>query len=128
MSLSSRTAAVAVVIVAFIAGILAGVAGDRFYFLRHGPPHPGRSMANRIVAHLDRELKLTPSQHEVVAMIVEKHRVRMDAIADSMRPQMEKEIQTANGEIERVLTPEQKTKFAELRMRMRDHSRRVLHR
>jgi hypothetical protein len=122
VSVSSRTTAVVVVIVAFLAGALAGIVGDRVYIFRHGPPRPGKNVASRIVAHLDKELQLTPTQHAAVATIVEQHRQRMDAIVDGVRPQMEKEIDNANGEIERVLTPEQKTKFAQLRMKM--HNRR----
>ena len=125
MSLSSKAAAVSVVIVAFVAGVLAGVAGDRVYIFRHGPPRPGKSAAARIVARLDKELSLTKTQHDQVAAIVEQHRQRMDAISDSVHPQMQKEIDSANGEIEKVLTPEQKTKFADLRMKMRArHQRR----
>jgi Spy/CpxP family protein refolding chaperone len=122
VSLSSRTVAAVVVIVAFFTGALAGVVGDRVYIFRHGLPRPPRAMTSRIVEHLTHELNLTKPQHDAVAAIVERHRVRMDAIADSMRPQMQKEIESANAEIEQQLTPEQKTKFAQLRMKM--HSRR----
>ena len=43
----------------------------------------------------------------------------------NVRPQIRQELDATNAEIETVLTPEQKTKFADLRMRIgaRRHDR-----
>lgn len=122
MSLSNRATATVVVIVAFVAGILVGVAGDHIFIMHRGFPRFGQRAARGIVGHLERELKLTPQQKNAVAAIVERHRQRMDAIGSSIRPQMDQEIAKANAEIAQVLTPEQRVKFEQMRMRM--HERR----
>lgn len=120
---TSHAAAIAtiVVVVAFIAGLLVGAVADRIYLFRHGPPreqHAGRFVAGRIVDRLDRELHLTPQQREQVSTIVAAHGRRMDAIWSNQRPQIRQEIDAANSEITALLTPDQRTKFEKLRMRL----------
>ena len=116
---STRRTAILLVAVAFVAGALIGFAGGRVYsiyrlFNRRGPEFVTRGIMHR----LDRELSLTPQQHDRIAAIVEQHHKRMQSIADAIHPQMHQELETANKEIESVLTPEQRTKFEQMRMRM----------
>lgn len=114
-------AAVVVVVVAFIAGILVGVAGDHFYLIRNGrlfPRRAGRFAADRMADNLGRELQLSSQQKAQVQQIIEKHRARIDAAMSSVRPQVRQEIDATNKEIETILTAEQRTKFEALRMRM----------
>jgi Spy/CpxP family protein refolding chaperone len=119
---STRTTAVVVVIVAFIAGLFAGAAGDRFYLFRTHRLFPGRHMmdfaAHRIVDRLDRELHLTPQQKTQVQQIIDRHRVRIDAVMSGVRPQVRQELDATNAEIEKILTPDQRTQFGKMRMRM----------
>ena len=59
VSSNTRAAAVVVVIVAFLAGILVGVAGDPLYLIRSGrliPRHTSRFAADRMAERLSREL------------------------------------------------------------------------
>jgi hypothetical protein len=111
--------AVVVVIVAFAAGLLVGIAGDRVYLWRSQQivPRRGASQfaAKHIVDRLDRDLHLSASQRAEVQKIVEQHRVRIDSVWNNVRPQVRVEIDAASSEIERVLTPEQRTKYRELR-------------
>jgi hypothetical protein len=110
-----------VVVIAFIAGVLVGVVGDRVYMFRHGPfgdRRPGPFAAGRIVERLDRELKLTPEQERKVSGIVAEHGRRMEGIWANVRPQMRSEIEAANSEIAAVLTPEQRERFDKLKMRL----------
>jgi Spy/CpxP family protein refolding chaperone len=107
---------VVVVIIAFVAGILVGVAGDHLLFIHH--LFPRGFVAGRIVERLDRELHLTPQQKTQVQQILDRHRARIDAITSSVRPQVRQEIDTTNAEIEKILTPEQRAQFAKMRMRM----------
>ncbi|MEA2338418.1 MAG: motif family protein [Thermoanaerobaculia bacterium] len=126
MSSNTRTAAVVVVIVAFAAGILVGVAGDHLYLIRSGrlfPRHTSRFAADRMAEHLRRELQLTPQQKTQVQQIIEKHRAKIDAMMSNVRPQVRAELDATNKEIETILTPEQKTKFADLRMRVGNRRR-----
>jgi len=122
VSSNTRAAAVAVVVVAFIAGILVGVAGDHFYLLRNGrlsPRHSSsRFAADRMAERLTKELDLSPQQKTQVQQIIERHRAKIDATMANVRPQVRQELDATNAEIEKVLTPEQKTKFANLRMRI----------
>jgi Spy/CpxP family protein refolding chaperone len=106
------------VAVAFVAGALIGFAGGRVYSIyrvgRGGPDF----IRTRVIRHLDSELHLTPAQHDQISQIMERHHRRMQEIAQGIRPQMRQEIDAANGEIEAVLTPDQRTKFNSMRMRM----------
>jgi len=121
VSSNTRTAAVVVVIVAFVAGILVGVAGDHLYLIHSGrlfPRHASHFAADRMTEHLGRELQLSPQQKTQVQQIIEKHRAKIDETMSSVRPQVRQELDATNAEIEKILTPDQKTKFAKLRMRM----------
>lgn len=77
-----------------------------------------RSAADRMAEHLGRELQLTPQQKTQVQQIIERHRAKIDATMSSIRPQVRQELDATNVEIETILTAEQKTKFAKLRMRV----------
>ena len=122
MSSNTRAAAVAVVVVAFLGGILVGVAGDHLYLIRSGrltPRHAtSRFAADRMADRLTHELDLSPQQKTQVQQIIERHRAKIDATMANVRPQVRQELDATNAEIETVLTPEQKTKFANLRMRI----------
>lgn len=121
MSSNTRTAAVIVVIVAFLAGIFVGVAGDHLYLIHSGrlfPRHGARFAADRMADRLGRELDLTAQQKTQVQQIIEKHRAKIDAAMASVRPQVRQELDATNTEIETILNAEQKAKFAKLRMRM----------
>jgi hypothetical protein len=125
----AKTIAAAVVFLAFIAGLFIGIVGDRIYVFRNRDRlgmHAMRSMTQRIVARLDRELQLTPQQHDAVTRIFEMRRQHIEAINAAVRPQIRHEIDEGNAEIEKILTPEQRAKFDKLKMRMlprRDHMR-----
>ena len=113
---------------AFVAGALIGFAGGRVYSIFHGPLHGGRidaQIRDRMLHHLDSELKLTPQQHDQVKQIIDRHHQKMEEISAGMRPQMRQEIESMNAEIEKVLNPEQRQKFQSLseRMRQRHHGR-----
>jgi Tfp pilus assembly PilM family ATPase len=114
-------AAVVVVVVAFIAGILVGVAGDHLYLIHNGrlfPRRTARFAADRMADNLGRELQLSPQQKTQVQQIIERHRAKIDAVMSGVRPQVHQEIDATNKEIETILTAEQRTKFEALRMRM----------
>lgn len=117
----TRFLAFGVVIIAFVAGVFIGVAGDRMKLMhdgRLGPPRGGERMTKFIVQRLTHELDLNSSQQSQVEHILEVHRARMRTIWGSVRPRIHQEMDGANREIESVLTPEQKQKFEKLKMRM----------
>jgi len=113
-----------VVIAAFLTGILVGVAGDHLYLL-HFRGRASRFAPDRMTERLAGELNLTQPQKTQVLQIIERHRAKIDAVMSSVRPQVRQEIEATNAEIETILTAEQRTKFATIRMhvgpRRRDH-------
>lgn len=116
---STRRTAILLVAVAFVAGALIGFAGGRVYSIyRLLDRGHGSDYRSRILHHLDRELKLTPQQHDQIGAIMDIHHKRMQQISEGIRPQMHQELDSANREIEAVLTPEQRTKYEAMRMRM----------
>jgi hypothetical protein len=119
-------AAIVVVVVAFIAGILVGVAGDHLYLIHSGrlsPRRNARFTSSRMADNLSRELQLSPDQKTQVQQIIERHRAKIDATMSTVRPQVRQELDATNKEIETILTPEQRTKFAAMRMRIEQRRR-----
>ena len=118
---NAKTFAIVTVFVAFIAGLAIGVVGDRLYVVRHRDrvgARGARLMTERIVAHLDSELHLTLQQRDEVTRIVDARRERISAITSAVRPQIRREIEDANAEIEKLLTPEQRVQFDKMKIRM----------
>jgi len=119
---STRTTAIIVVVIAFIAGLFAGIAGDRFYLIRAHRLFPSRRAGafaeRRIAQRLDHELNLTDQQQAQVQKILETHRGHIDTIMTGVRPQIRKELDAMNADIEKILTPDQRAQFAKMRMRM----------
>ena len=118
--MSSNAKAAIIVVVAFVAGLFVGVAGDRLVLFRTGRLFPRRATdaaASRLVSRLDHDLNLSPAQHAQVQKIVDAHHARITNVYNNVRPQVHSEIEAANREIENVLTPEQRTKFRDMRAR-----------
>lgn len=110
--------AVVALVVTFLAGAVVGAAADRMIQLRRGgpmiPPHAGTMMLNR----LDRRLDLTDRQREQVGEILRRRHARLNSLWSSVRPEVEQELAAANDEITALLTPEQRKKFEEMKLRM----------
>ena len=115
---NAKAVATVIVVVAFIAGLLVGAVADRIWLFRRGGGPERHRIADRIVDHLSRELSLSPQQKQQVSTIVTAHAKKMDAVWSNVRPQIRTEIDAANKEISAVLTPDQREKFAKLRMRL----------
>jgi Spy/CpxP family protein refolding chaperone len=110
--------AVVALLVTFLAGAVVGAAADRILLIHRGgaamPPHAATMMLNR----LDRRLDLTDTQRAQVGEILNRRHARMNALWTAVRPRVQQEIAAANDEITRLLTPEQRKKFEELKLRM----------
>jgi len=122
---STKALAVTTVVVSFAVGMIVGAVAFWGWIVHH---HGGRAPffgalgEHRIVRRLDHELNLTPSQHEEVARIIHVHHERIETILGGLQPEVRREFTLADQEIDRILTPEQRAKFAALRLRL--HSRR----
>ena len=66
---------------------------------------------------MDRQLDLTPEQHEQMVKIMNASRERTAPFWEKIAPQMSDELKRVREEIHQVLTPEQRKKWAELTKR-----------
>jgi len=106
---NTRTTAVVVVLSAFLAGLVVGVAGEMVYLI-----HNHRIIPSHTAGKLDAQ------QRARIETIVEARRQRIDAIWSSVRPAVMQEIDATNAEIDKVLNPDQRVKFKEMQTRMRN--------
>ena len=63
------------------------------------------------VKKLDRELQLTPEQHQKVEAIIAASQERMKKVWDGVEPQVKEEYRCSRRDIFEILTPEQKEKM-----------------
>lgn len=116
---SARTIAVVTVVATLIVGFLIGVVADRLWLYRRGTHlGPRRFVTERIVKRLDGELHFTPPQRAQVTQIIQARQQRIAALLTGVRPRIRAEIDQTNAEIEKILTPEQRTKFEQMKMRV----------
>jgi Spy/CpxP family protein refolding chaperone len=111
--------AAAALVVTFIAGFVAGAVFDRFLVYHRRAAHTPPPMVAEMMLHrLDRKLDLTDKQRADIEAILQRHHDRIHKLMENNRDPIHQEIEAANVEIERVLTPEQRRKFQELKMRL----------
>lgn len=115
---NTKLLAALALLITFVVGVVVGFVGERAIMIRKGgvPRYPP---AQFIVRHLDRRLHLNDQQRVEITGIVQRHEQRIVVIWSGVRPQVRSEIESANAEIDRVLTPEQRAEFAKMKMRLR---------
>jgi len=69
---------------------------------------------------LNEELRLEPAQRDSVRAILQRHRTRMTAVWETVRPRFDSMRAQMDSEVARQLTPEQQAKY-------RDHVTRYRH-
>jgi Spy/CpxP family protein refolding chaperone len=124
----TRVRAVLLLALTFVAGAIAGAATDRFALVRQHRMVPRGGLhftADRIASRLDRELNLTDAQRAQVDRILKERGAAIDAAWSRVQPEVRAEVERRNTEIEAILTPEQREKFAEMRARWKQHARRL---
>lgn len=121
MSVTSRVKWIAglVVVAAFVSGIIVGMAADRFLMIRGRRDHLPARATSMMVERLDRRLDLTDDQRTRIEQILRHRHARINAMWSDVRPRVRGEVEATNTEIDAVLTPEQRERFAEMKMRMR---------
>jgi hypothetical protein len=119
---ASRTSTVVIaalaLLITFAAGVVVGVVGDRFLFLHHGPRRMPPMAVDAMISRLDHQLDLSAGQRAEVEKILERRHQRIMALTEDLRPRIAAEIEGANADIERVLTPEQRAKFQDVKIRL----------
>ena len=112
---STRLLAAVALLVTFVVGAVVGAVTVHFWLLHGGLP---QHSAQFIVRRLDRRLHFSDQQRVQVIAIIDRHHHRIAAIWSGVRPEVHREIEAANVEIDRVLTPEQRVEFEKIRMRL----------
>jgi hypothetical protein len=119
-----------VLLLAILAGGIAGVALDRLVLLprmfhrpgfEHGmrrPPPRDRDFRNRFA----REVGLTPEQQRRVDSIMDRQGWELRVVRGRVQPELDSIIQRTRRELDSVLTPDQRQKASEIRRR---HPRRA---
>ncbi|HEY0159747.1 MAG TPA: hypothetical protein VGF28_20855 [Thermoanaerobaculia bacterium] len=116
-STKTKLVAIAVLLVTFGAGMAAGVFAAHMHILYGGGPGAER-FPRALVNRLDRRLDLTDAQRKQVEEIVRRRHANIGTLWGQFRPQVRAEVERANDEIARVLTPEQRARFEKMRMRI----------
>lgn len=133
-----RAAAVLVLILVAIAGVIGGVALDRTVLLPHGftvrhaamrgmPRHQMPAREGSFRERFAQQLELTPAQRTVIDSLMDHQLRELRAVRGETQPRMESVIRGTRRAIDSVLTPEQREKAAELAERRRhrmQHRRR----
>jgi Spy/CpxP family protein refolding chaperone len=139
MNTAPRVQAVVLLLLVATAGAVAGIVGDRLVTDRADPapageglrsaPMPGagpwRWEARRDMRYGERlssDLGLTPDQRAAIDSIVRDQQQRVRALTAEVEPQFRAIAEQTRGRVEAVLTPEQRTRLAELR----DERRRTI--
>jgi Spy/CpxP family protein refolding chaperone len=121
-----RALAALILLGCFAVGVIVGGAGDRFLLLRQGrlmPRGAADFVSRHVVDRLDHELKLSTAQRQQIVVILERRHDKVTAIWEGVRPQVRAEVNATTVEINAVLTPEQRVKFAKIRANVRRRTR-----
>lgn len=89
---------------------------------RRGPYGPGGDA--RVVAELTRELGLTAEQQAQLVASLEESRAQMNAVYDTVRPQLQQIREAGRDRIRAFLTPEQRERFEVMLVRMDEERRK----
>ena len=117
----STTWAVVFLVATFAAGLAVG-AGGRALWVRYASaaaPERARGL-DRMMDELNDELHLDPAQRDSVRAILQRHRTRMTAVWETVRPRFDSMRAQMDSDVARQLTPEQQAKY-------RDHVTRYRH-
>ncbi len=129
----SRGVIALIFIALFVTGLLAGVSLDRLVLHhRHGPfagmgpatgelrdlPERRAEIQKRLADRISRELDLSAEQRGQVEAMLPRHEAAFDSLRAEMDLRLRTLLDASSSELERILTPEQKTKWAEIRRRM----------
>ena len=127
----SRATAIGVIVAVAIASGLAGAAMDRTYikhsmrFVGDTGFHPISSILRaptdaerkQFRTELAEALTLTPEQSRVIDSITSSHVGQFDDLRSMMRPRIEGLVNAVRTDIEKVLTPAQRTMYRQLQGR-----------
>jgi Spy/CpxP family protein refolding chaperone len=107
-----------VLLVAVLAGGIAGVAADRRILLphmHHGPWHGGPPRDREFRDRFAKEVGLTPDQQIRIDSIMDRRGRELRALRGQVQPQLDSIITSTRRALDSVLTPEQRKKAEAIR-------------
>src|SRR5437867_12660236 len=117
----STTWAVVFLVATFAAGIAVGAGGRALWVRYASAAAPERTRGlDRMMDELNAELRLDPAQRDSVRAILQRHRTRMTAVREAVRPRFASMRGRMDSDVARQLTPEQQARY-------RDHVTRYRH-
>jgi len=117
----STTWAVVFLVATFAAGLAVGAGGRALWVRRASAAAPERARGlDRMMDELNAELHLGPGQRDSVRAILQRHRTRMTAVWETVRPRFDSMRAQMDSDVARELSPEQQAKY-------RDHVTRYRH-
>jgi len=117
----STTWAVLFLVATFAAGLAVGAGGRALWVRYASAAAPDRARGlDRMMVELNDELHLDPAQRDSVRAILQRHRTRMTAVWETVRPRFDSMRAQMDSDVARQLTPEQQAKY-------RDHVTRYRH-
>lgn len=129
-AIASRTMAALSLVAVAVGGVLGGVAIDRLLLLPRvalspdrvrpagGGSGTGAPMGARrrfMVDRMTEELGLTPEQRMQLDSIVGRRLEAMRGVREQFRPQVQGMLDSARQDLDRILTPEQRARFRQMR-------------
>jgi Spy/CpxP family protein refolding chaperone len=110
--------AAVVVVVSLLTGVVAGIAVDRRALIHRGPyivSRGGHFHGPMVPGRMERELGLSPAQSAAVDSVMHHRMAQRDSLMARTFPVMRALLDSTRIDIERVLTPDQRTKFEKMR-------------
>lgn len=115
------------VVLLFLAGVLVGASGTRYYFYETRqfirPPDSPLHARDQILDRMDRQLSLRPEQHDAIADYIREAMEKGRLIMDRIDPQMDANFQEQYRKIMSVLDPNQQLEFKKMHERF-EHRRK----
>lgn len=105
-----RLQAIALLLVVFVIGLIAGLAVDRVVLDRGHPPHRG-GPPRGLPPDLSEGLDLSADQETRIRRILEESRPRTEAIMEEVLPRVRAVADSVRAEVRAVLNPEQQKVF-----------------
>ena len=109
--------ALAAVLSLFFVGVIVGALGGHLYHAKHlrHPGGPQEMIAHGFESQLVRELELTSEQITAIHEILSEGHEQTQRLREELEPQVHAHMRRMHEQIDEILSPEQRKRFAELR-------------
>ena len=122
----SKAWAVALLVAAFVVGVVVGAGGEATWARRAHAADPGRGRGlERMKANLDRELGLTGAQRDSVHAVLDRHWTRMTAAWEAVRPRFDSMRAQMDSDVTRQLSSQQQARYRDHVARYRHHTEKT---